>query len=164
MAETLLDVRHLQKPEAYAALEAQAQSVLEGVEDTVSAMATFSALLHHGLGHLWTGFYRVTTPGRTLHVGPYQGTLGCLEIAFGQGVCGRAAALGQTVLVPDVEAFPGHISCDARSRSEIVVPVFGRDRSLLAVLDIDSQHLRAFDGEDQRGLERMMAWFVGPTL
>jgi L-methionine (R)-S-oxide reductase len=164
MAETLLDVRHLSKPEAYAALEAQAQSVLEGIQDAVAAMATFSALLHHGLGHLWTGFYRVATPGRTLRVGPYQGTLGCLEIAFGQGVCGTAAASGRTVLVPDVEAFPGHISCDARSRSEIVVPVFGKGRSLLAVLDIDSEHLRTFDVEDQRGLERMMEWFQSAKL
>ena len=164
MAETLLDVRHLSKPEAYAALEAQARSVLEGIQDGVAAMATFSALLHHGLGHLWTGFYRVTTPGRTLRVGPYQGTLGCLEIAFGQGVCGTAAASGRTVLVPDVGAFPGHISCDARSRSEIVVPVFGKGRSLLAVLDIDSAHLRTFDVEDQRGLERMMEWFQSAKL
>lgn len=162
MAETLLDVRHLSKPEAYRALDAQARSVLEGVEDAVAAMATFSALLHHSLGHLWTGFYRVATPGRTLRVGPYQGTLGCLEIAFGKGVCGTAAASGRTVVVPDVEAFPGHISCDARSRSEIVVPVFGKDRSLLAVLDIDSAQRAAFDIEDQRGLEQMMDWFQSP--
>src|SRR5450631_2472930 len=138
MAETLLDVRHLPKRDAYAALEAQAGAVLEGMTDTVAAMATWSALLHHGLGHLWTGFYRVAEAGRTLRVGPYQGTLGCLEIAFGTGVCGTAAASGKTLVVPDVEAFPGHISCDARSRSEIVVPVFDSRNTLLAVLDIDS--------------------------
>src|SRR5277367_3927277 len=138
MAETLLDVRHLPKPAAYAALDSQARAVLEGVTDEVAAMATFSALLHQGLGHLWTGFYRVVEPGRTLRVGPYQGSLGCLEITFGKGVCGTAAASGRTVVVPDVEAFPGHISCDARSRSEIVVPVFDAQRTLLAVLDIDS--------------------------
>jgi L-methionine (R)-S-oxide reductase len=159
MAETLLDVRLLPKPAAYAALESQARAVLEGVTDSVAAMATFSALLHHGLGHLWTGFYRVAEPGRTLRVGPYQGTLGCLEIAFGKGVCGTAAASGRTVVVPDVEAFPGHISCDARSRSEIVVPVFDGTRDLLAVLDIDSALPGSFDAEDQEGLERMMAWF-----
>ena len=124
MAETLLDVRRLPKPEAYAALDAHGRAVLEGVTDAVAAMATFSALLHHGLGHLWTGFYRVVEPGRTLRVGPYQGTLGCLEIAFGRGVCGAAASSGRTVVVPDVEQFPGHIACDGRSRSEIVVPVF----------------------------------------
>ena len=159
MAETLLDVRHLKKPEGYLALDAEARAVLSGVRDEVTAMATFSALLHHGLGHLWTGFYRVVEPGRTLRVGPYQGTLGCLEIAFGRGVCGTAAATQKTVVVPDVEAFPGHISCDARSRSEIVVPVFDRRGSLLAVLDIDSAQPSSFDAEDQRGLERMMAWF-----
>jgi L-methionine (R)-S-oxide reductase len=159
MAEPLLDVRRLSKPEAYLALDAQARAVLEGVRDEVAAMATFSALLHHGLGHLWTGFYRVAEKGRTLRVGPYQGTLGCLEIAFGRGVCGTAAASGKTVVVPDVEAFPGHISCDARSRSEIVVPVFDGKGALLAVLDIDSALPRAFDEEDQRGLEGLMAFF-----
>jgi L-methionine (R)-S-oxide reductase len=164
MAETLLDVRHLPKPAAYAALESQARAVLEGIRDEVAAMATFSALLHHGLGHLWTGFYRVATPGRTLRVGPYQGTLGCLEIAFGKGVCGTAAATGRTVVVADVEAFPGHISCDARSRSEIVVPVFNRAKALLAVLDIDSAHLQSFDSEDQEGLERLMRWFKEAEL
>jgi L-methionine (R)-S-oxide reductase len=158
MAETLLDVRNLPKPEAYAALDAQACAVLEDVRDAVAAMATFSALLHHGLGHLWTGFYRVM-PGRTLRVGPYQGHLGCLEIAFGQGVCGTAAAAGRTLVVPDVDAFPGHISCDARSRSEIVVPVFGEAGALLAVLDIDSARRAAFDAEDERGLQKMMGWF-----
>jgi L-methionine (R)-S-oxide reductase len=164
MAETLLDVRHLPKSEAYAALEAQAGAVLEGVADAVAAMATWSALLHHGLGHLWTGFYRVAEPGRTLRIGPYQGTLGCLEIAFGKGVCGTAAASGRTVVVPDVEAFPGHISCDGRSRSEIVVPVFDSHRALMAVLDIDSALAGAFDAEDARGLERMMEWFQTSTL
>ncbi len=164
MAETLLDVRDLSKPDGYLALEAQARAVLEGVTDEVAAMATFSALLHHGLGHLWTGFYRVAEPGRTLRVGPYQGSLGCLEIAFGKGVCGAAAASGRTVVVPDVEAFAGHISCDARSRSEIVVPVFDRRHALLAVLDIDSALPSAFDAEDQRGLERLMGWFLRVDL
>jgi len=159
MAGTLLDVRHLPKPQAYAALEVQAGAVLDGVVDRVAAMATFSALLHHGLGHLWTGFYRVVEPNRTLRVGPYQGALGCLEIAYGKGVCGTAAASGQSVVVPDVEQFPGHISCDARSRSEIVVPVFNGHHALLAVLDIDSAKPAAFDAEDVRGLERLMEWF-----
>jgi L-methionine (R)-S-oxide reductase len=159
MAEATLDVRQLPKPEGYRTLEAQARAILEGVTDTVAAMATFSALLHHGLGHLWTGFYRVAVPGKLLRVGPYQGTLGCLDIAFGRGVCGTAAASGRTVLVADVHAFPGHISCDARSRSEIVVPVFDTTGALLAVLDIDSEKPSAFDVEDQRGLEAMLGWF-----
>jgi GAF domain-containing protein len=122
-------------------------------------MATMSALIHHGFGHLWTGFYRVVEPGRLLRVGPYQGTLGCLEIEFGKGVCGAAAAGRRTVLVPDVAAYPGHIVCDARSRSEIVVPVFDRRGELIAVLDIDSANVGAFDEEDRRGLERVVRWF-----
>jgi L-methionine (R)-S-oxide reductase len=122
-------------------------------------MATMSCLVHHAFGHLWTGFYRVVEPGRLLRVGPYQGPLGCLEIAFGKGVCGTAAAERRTVVVPDVERFPGHITCDSRARSEIVVPVFGADGSLCAVLDVDSEHPAAFDDEDAAGLERLVEWF-----
>src|SRR3954463_9248191 len=102
MAEVTPDLRHLPKPEAYAELERQLRSVLEGIDDRVAEMATLSALVHHAFGHLWTGFYNVVTPGKLLRVGPYQGTLGCLEIAFGKGVCGTAAATGKTVIVPDV--------------------------------------------------------------
>src|ERR671921_842907 len=159
MAEITLDLRGLPKPEAYAELATQVESVLAGVDDEIAAMATISALLHHGFGHLWTGFYRVVEPGRLLRVGPYQGTLGCLEIQFGRGVCGTAAAERRTVIVPDVHAFPGHITCDARSASEIVVPVRGPDGALLAVLDIDSSERAAFDDDDRRGLERLMGWF-----
>ena len=117
MAEHTPDLRALPKPEAYAALEQHVAAVLAGIGDPVAAMATISALVHHGFGHLWTGFYRVVEPGALLRVGPYQGTLGCLEIAFGRGVCGTAAAERRTLVVPDVHAFPGHIACDARSRS-----------------------------------------------
>jgi GAF domain-containing protein len=117
--------------------------------------------VHHAFGHLWTGFYRVVEPGRLLRVGPYQGTLGCLEIAFGRGVCGTAAAEGRTVVVEDVHAFPGHIACDGRSASEIVVPVYGRDGRLLAVFDVDSDRRGAFDDDDRRGLERILGWFAG---
>jgi GAF domain-containing protein len=121
-------------------------------------MATMSCLLHHAFGHLWTGFYRVVAPA-LLRIGPYQGTLGCLEITFGKGVCGAAAAKQETVVVPDVHAFPGHISCDGRSRSEIVVPVFGPGRRLIAVLDIDSDRPEAFDDVDRVELERMVERF-----
>lgn len=159
MSEITLDVRHLPKPEAYAELERHLASVLEGIADDVAVMATVSCLLHHGFGHLWTGFYRVVEPDRLLRVGPYQGTLGCLEIAFGRGVCGTAAAERRTVVVPDVEAFPGHIACDGRSRSEIVVPVLRGDGTLLAVLDIDSDRLATFDEDDRTALERIVARF-----
>lgn len=162
MAEVTLDLRGTPKPQAYADLEAHTTAVLEGIPDPIAAMATMSALIHHGFGHLWTGFYRVVEPGRLLRVGPYQGTLGCLEIRNGRGVCGTAAAEKRTVLVPDVQAFPGHIVCDARARSEIVVPVFGPDRELIAVLDIDSTEPGTFDEEDQRGLERLVGWFARP--
>ncbi|GHH03312.1 GAF domain-containing protein [Comamonas sp. JC664] len=159
MAEVTLDLRGLPKAEAYAELKQHALAVLEGIDDDITGMSTMSCLLHHAFGHLWTGFYRVVTPGRLLRVGPYQGTLGCLEIPFGKGVCGAAAAKGETVLVEDVHAFPGHITCDGRSASEIVVPVFGRDRALVAVLDIDSEHKGAFDEVDRRELEDLMRWF-----
>lgn len=159
MAETTVDLRGMPLAEAYSELSAQVDAVLEGVSDEVAAMATISSLLHHSLGHLWTGFYRVVEPGKLLRVGPYQGTLGCLEIRFGRGVCGTAASEGRTVVVDDVNFFPGHISCDARSRSEIVVPVFGGDGSLLAVLDIDSEFPGTFGDADREGLERIVTWF-----
>ncbi|MEO5579665.1 MAG: GAF domain-containing protein [Gemmatimonadaceae bacterium] len=159
MAEITLDLRDVPRVEAYAELNAQIPAVLDGIDDPVAAMATISALVHHGLGHLWTGFYRVAEPGRLLRVGPYQGTLGCLEIAFGKGVCGSAAAQRRTLIVDDVATFPGHISCDSRSKSEIVVPVFDNADQLIAVLDIDSDQPAAFTEEDRLGLETMMKWF-----
>jgi len=158
VAESTPDLRGLPKARAYEALSESVSSVLEGMTDPVAAMATMSALLHHGFGHLWTGFYRVVEPG-LLRVGPYQGTLGCLEIRFGKGVCGTAASERRTVVVPDVEAFPGHITCDGRSRSEIVVPVFDASGALIAVLDIDSAELGTFDEEDRAALEQLVAWF-----
>ena len=160
MAEETPDLRRLPKSEAYATLESHIDAVLEGITDPIAGMATICALLHHGFGHLWTGFYRVVEPGMRLRVGPYQGTLGCLDITFGTGVCGTAAAQGATVLVADVSEFPGHIACDARAQSEIVVPVFDRQRRLIAVLDIDSDRRAAFDAEDQAALEHLMKWFA----
>ena len=160
MAETTIDLRGVPSAEAYAELRGLVEAVLEGIDDDIAAMATISALIHNSFGHLWTGFYRVVEPGRLLRIGPYQGTLGCMEIEFGRGVCGTAAAEKRTVIVDDVNAFPGHITCDARSRSEIVVPVFDRDRNLIAVLDIDSDELSTFDDEDREGLERILEWFA----
>ena len=161
MAEVTLDLRGMPKLEAYAELKKHTEAVLEGIRDDIAAMATMSCLLHNAFGHLWTGFYRVVEP-KLLRVGPYQGTLGCLEIPFGKGVCGAAAATRETVVVADVHAFPGHITCDGRSASEIVVPVFGPHRELLAVLDIDSEHKATFDEVDRRALEELMGWFSRP--
>ncbi len=159
MAETIPNLRGTPKTRAYAELHAHGQAILDGVGDEIAAMATISSLVHHAFGFLWTGFYRVVEPGALLRVGPYQGSLGCLEIAFGRGVCGTAAAERRSIIVPDVEKFPGHIACDSRSRSEIVVPVNGMRGELLAVLDVDSEDLDSFDEEDQRGLERLVSWF-----
>lgn len=160
MAEVMLDLRHAPKDRAYAQLHAHLIGVLAGIDDDIAGMATMAALIHHAFHHLWTGFYRVVEPG-LLRVGPYQGTLGCLDIAFGRGVCGTAAAERRTLVVPDVDRFIGHISCDARSKSEIVVPVFDAPGALIAVLDIDSGRRAAFDQEDANGLERIMRWFAG---
>jgi L-methionine (R)-S-oxide reductase len=165
MAEITQDLRSLPKPEAWRQLESQIRAVLTGTEDDpICAMATMSCLVHHAFGYLWTGFYRVITPGKLLRVGPYQGTLGCLEIPFGKGVCGTAASTLTTQLVPDVHAFPGHITCDARSASEIVLPVFDSTGALIAVFDIDSDRKAAFDPIDQAHLEQILTWFRSVTL
>lgn len=159
MSETTLDLRSLPKPEAYRQLAQHVRSVLEGITDEITAMSTIACLVHHAFGHLWTGFYRVVPPGNLLRVGPYQGSLGCLEIPFGRGVCGTAAATAQPQLVPDVHAFPGHITCDSRSASELVLPVFNGAGSLIAVFDIDSEHKAAFDLTDQTQLEGLLGLF-----
>jgi L-methionine (R)-S-oxide reductase len=127
--------------------------------DDIALMATVNSVLANTFPHFfWTGFYRVC--GDRLAVGPYIGTVGCLQIEFGRGVCGSAAAERKTLIVPDVTKFPGHIACDPNSKSEIVVPVFDRDRTLIAVLDVDSDQLDAFDDDDRAGLERIVALFA----
>jgi len=126
--------------------------------DDIALMATINSVLSHRFPHFyWTGFYRVC--GTRLIVGPYIGTVGCLQIEIGRGVCGVSAAKRETVIVADVNQFPGHIACDPNSRSEIVVPVFGPEGELIAVLDVDSDQIDSFDAEDQRGLEKIVALF-----
>ena len=159
MAETQLDVRELEKTEAYRTLRAQFDALCEGVSDEIALMSTMACIIHLGFGHLWTGFYRRVDDKRLL-VGPFQGTLGCLEIEVGRGVCGKAAQSRQTVIVPDVSAFADHITCDGRSRSEIVVPVFDRRGEVIAVFDIDSEDVGTFDDEDRRQLESWVAVFA----
>ena len=147
------------KAARYAEVAAEIAAVLEGEPNLTARMATVAAMLAQSFdSYFWTGFY-VVDPARPaeLVVGPYQGTLGCLRIGFGQGVCGTAAAERRTVIVPDVEAFPGHIACDSRSRSEIVVPVIGQGGGLLGVFDVDSAELAAFDEIDAEWLERILA-------
>lgn len=147
------------KAERYAAVADEIASVLDGEPNLVARMATVASMLANSFEHyFWTGFYVVDpTKGDELVVGPYQGTLGCLRIAFGRGVCGAAAATRQTQLVEDVHAFPGHIACDSRSASEIVVPVLDAAGALIAVLDVDSEQPAAFDATDQEWLERILA-------
>jgi GAF domain-containing protein len=146
------------KADRYAALQREVASVLDGEANGVARMATVASMLAAAFeAFLWTGFYVVDSERpRELVVGPYQGMLGCLRIRFGQGVCGAAAAEAKTIIVPDVHAFPGHIACDTRSRSEIVVPVMDARGVLIAVLDIDSAALGAFDTVDQAGLEAIV--------
>lgn len=140
---------------AYTEVLGRIRLLLEGETDWVAAMATVACELHAAMPHFdWTGFYRAVDDS-TLVVGPYQGGHGCLRIAFGRGVCGAAAATRETQLVPDVEAFPGHIACSSTTRSEIVVPVLRPDGSVLAVLDVDSDAPDAFDGTDRARLEEL---------
>lgn len=138
----------------YAVLADEVASVLDGEPDLTARMAVVAGMLAQSFPHFfWTGFYRVDPARpRELVLGPYQGTLGCLRIPFGKGVCGAAAERRETVIVEDVHAFPGHIACDSRSASEIVCPVFDRAGQLIAVLDVDAEVPAAFDREDARGL------------
>jgi L-methionine (R)-S-oxide reductase len=151
MAETTLDLQHLPRAQAYAQLLPQVRSVVEGCGDVIAGMASISCLVHHALGTLWTGFYRVVEPN-LLRVGPYQGTLGCIDISFDRGVCGACARTQQAVIVPDVHAFPGHIACDSASRSEVVVPVFDAQGILRAVFDLDSTKPNDFSNVDVTGI------------
>ena len=146
------------KAARYATVAEEIASVLDGEPNRTARMATIASMLAASFEHyFWTGFYVVDPDkDRELVVGPYQGTLGCLRIAYGRGVCGAAAATGQTQLVPDVHAFPGHIACDGRSASEVVIPVFDAAGALIAVLDVDSTQLAAFDEVDVEWLEAIL--------
>jgi GAF domain-containing protein len=145
------------KAARYAEVAAAIDAVIAGEDDLLACMASMACLLHHAFPYYyWTGFYRRVGRAR-LRVGPYQGTLGCLEIEFGRGVCGVAASERVTQVVDDVNAFPGHIACDAASASEIVVPVLDARGELLAVLDVDSTLPAAFDATDREWLERIVA-------
>ena len=140
------------KEERYEELLPRAQTLLEGEDDLIARMANRAALLHAEFGFWWTGFYRVA--GDVLVLGPFQGPVACTRIPFGKGVCGSAWEQGGTIVVPDVDAFPGHIACSSESRSEIVVPVF-RDGTVCAVLDIDSREPATFDEVDAKYLEKL---------
>lgn len=147
------------KAERYAEVETEILAVLDGEPNVTARMATVASMLADAFeSYFWTGFYAVDPEkDRELVVGPYQGTLGCLRIPFGRGVCGAAAASGETQVVQDVHAFPGHIACDSRSNSEIVVPVFDSDGVLIGVFDVDSTERASFDAVDADALERLLS-------
>lgn len=151
--------RPADKAACYAEVEGEILAVLDGETNLTARMATVASMMRDAFdSYFWAGFYVVdVAKGDELVVGPYQGTLGCLRIPFGRGVCGAAAASGRTQLVPDVHAFPGHIACDGRSASEIVVPVFDKAGDLIAVFDVDATEKAAFDDVDQEALERLLA-------
>ena len=143
----------------YAELAQQARGLLHGERDRIANAANFAALVWHALPRInWCGFYFFN--GRELVVGPFQGKPACVRIALGKGVCGTAAATRQTQVVEDVHAFPGHIACDAASRSEIVVPLYDDADDLIGVWDVDSPLPARFDEEDRAGMERLCAVFL----
>ena len=149
------DLTHLPKPELYVELHSQLRGLIAGESDSIANLANAAALIFHGLPDLnWAGFYLMR--GGELVVGPFQGRPACVRIAVGRGVCGTAVAEARTQIIADVEAFPGHIPCDAASRSELVVPMV-RDGQVVGVLDLDSPQLARFDAEDAAGCEQLVA-------
>ena len=141
------------KEEKYKALTSAISALIEGETDMTAIMSNVAAAIHQDMRFWWTGFYRVS--GGELILGPFQGPVACMHIAYGRGVCGTAWKRGATIVVPDVELFPGHIACSSESKSEIVVPLFGDDGEVFAVLDIDSERLATFDDVDSRYLEEI---------
>jgi L-methionine (R)-S-oxide reductase len=139
----------------YERIHQQLKELLTATDNKISRMATIAAVLHHKMdGFFWTGFYLLSDGN--LFVGPYQGPVACQVLAKDTGVCWTGINQGKTIIVPDVEQFPGHIACDSRSRSEIVVPVRNKDGLIIAVLDVDSKHLEQFDETDAAGLEKII--------
>ena len=151
----------MSKSERYALLFRQVAGLVEGESDRTANLANAAAAIHEAFGFWWTGFYLVQ--GGQLVLGPFQGPVACTRIPYGKGVCGTAWKRGETVVVPDVEEFPGHIACSSASRSEIVVPLL-RGGEVVGVLDIDSRDLAAFDAEDAAGLEPIAALLVASSF
>ncbi len=139
------------KEEEYRLLTEQIKALTAGETDTIAVMANVCAAIHEAMGFFWTGFYRVVD--NELVLGPFQGPVACMHIGFGRGVCGTAWKQRKSIVVPDVEQFPGHIACSSLSRSEIVVPLLSGNGVVMAVLDIDSKELATFDDTDRRYLE-----------
>jgi len=153
MSENLIIDKSSSKEDKYATLLPQIEAVLDGEPDDIANMANVASMIHETFNFWWTGFYRVID--EQLVLGPFQGPMACTRIRFGRGVCGSAWKEQQTLVVPDVDAFPGHIACSSASRSEIVVPIF-RNGKVIGVLDIDSEHLNTFDETDKVWLEKIV--------
>jgi len=149
---------NMDKREQYEQFLPQLQALIDPEQDTISILANVSAALHAEFGWFWTGFYLVGKDN-LLHLGPFQGTVACYTIPFGRGVCGTAWKQQETLVVKDVEEFPGHIACSSLSRSEIVVPIFDAQHNVVAVLDIDSKEVGTFDEIDKEYLEKAMIMF-----
>lgn len=157
MAENLI-ISEGTKEQKYQTLLQQVIALAKNESDTIALMANISSMIHHTFGFFWTGFYRVS--GDELVLGPFQGPLACTRIKFGRGVCGTSWKRAETVIVADVDKFPGHIACSSASRSEIVVPVF-EDSRVTAVLDIDSDKTDTFDETDKEWLEKICGMIAG---
>jgi L-methionine (R)-S-oxide reductase len=155
MSEELLLPENGTREEIYAAILPQIEAVMAGVDDLIANLANIAAILKQAFDFHWVGFYRTTAPG-LLMLGPFQGPLACVTIPFGKGVCGAAATTRETMIVEDVDQFPGHIACSSLSKSEIVVPLVSDGETKL-VLDIDSDTVGDFDTRDQDYLERIIA-------
>ena len=154
MAENLI-IAEGGKEQKYELLYKQIEALVQGESDPIANMANVAAMIHYTFGFWWTGFYRIA--GDELVLGPFQGPLACSRISYGRGVCGTAWKEQTTQVVPDVEQVPGHIACSSLSRSEIVVPVFDDGGTVIAVLDIDSEHLATFDERDKEWLEKIVS-------
>jgi GAF domain-containing protein len=153
MAETLILPATTDKKEIYQSLLPQMQALVSGEPDLTANLANIAAVLKQAFGFFWVGFYLVK--GNQLVLGPFQGPIACTRIDFNKGVCGACYTQGKTILVPDVEQFPGHIACSSDSKSEIVLPAF-KNGQVALVLDVDSDKLNDFDAQDQDGLEQVM--------
>lgn len=158
MAESLIIPENTNKNEVYKSLLPQIQAVIEPENNLISNLANVSAILKEAFNFFWVGFYLVDE--NQLVLGPFQGPLACTRIELGKGVCGSSWQKKQTLIVPDVEKFPGHIACSALSKSEIVVPAINQKNQVVFVLDVDSEHLNNFNHEDQNGLEQIVSIIV----
>jgi GAF domain-containing protein len=154
MAENLFIPQNASREEKYVALWPQLQALVEGETDYVANLSNIAAALHQAFSFFWVGFYIVKND--KLMLGPFQGTIACMEIPYGKGVCGTAWEKRETIIVDDVDSFPGHITCSSLSKSEIVLPLFDKQNNVFAVLDIDSECLNTFDKTDSYYLEEII--------